>query len=180
MPIPRRTPLAAGRSIQGLIERHCMDILASEGIAIERRCMQHGTTSVFRHSVAVTHACVSLACRLRVPVHERDLLRGALLHDYFLYDWHESDPAHRLHGFRHPRTAYENARRDFALTAIEGNMILRHMFPLTPVPPTCREAWLLCMADKYVVTRETARGLVRRLRGRGDARRAGRQPSDAA
>ena len=31
---------------------------------------------------------------------------------------------------------------------MEAEIILRHMFPLTPVPPRCREAVLVCLVDK--------------------------------
>ena len=79
----------------------------------------------------------------------RALVRGALLHDYFLYDWHAFDGgAHRLHGLFHAGRALKNARAEHALSPIEENAIHRHMFPLTPIPPRCREGWLVCLADK--------------------------------
>jgi len=81
-----------------------------------------------------------------------------LLHDYFLYDWHDPDPSHRLHGFRHPFFALARAEEDFELTPRERNIIVRHMFPLVPVPPTCREAWIVCLADKWCALRETVAG----------------------
>jgi uncharacterized protein len=31
---------------------------------------------------------------------------------------------------------------------MEEDMILRHMFPLTPVPPRTKAGWLLCLYDK--------------------------------
>ena len=86
---------------------------------------------------------------------EEKLVRGALLHDYFLYDWHQKDPSHRLHGFRHPKTALGNAQRDYYLNWKEKNIIARHMFPLIPVPPQCREAWIVCLADKWCALGET-------------------------
>ena len=92
---------------------------------------------------------------LRIRTDQRALVRGALLHDYFLYDWHKADPSHRLHGFYHPGTALRNARQDFALTPREENIIHRHMFPLTPMPPATREAWIVCLADKYCAAAET-------------------------
>lgn len=55
------------------------------------RYMQHGCTSVFRHSVSVAHYSLYLAWKMHIPVDEKALIRGALLHDYFLYDWHEKD-----------------------------------------------------------------------------------------
>jgi hypothetical protein len=82
-------------------------------------------------------------------------VRGALLHDYFLYDWHEKDGGHRLHGFRHPAFALYNASKDFSLNRKERNIIARHMFPLTVLPPRCLEAWIVCFVDKYCAFSET-------------------------
>ena len=119
------------------------------------RYMQHGDTSVFRHSVSVAYFSYYLALKMNAPVDIHSLIRGALLHDYFLYDWHQKDPSHRLHGFRHPKTALGNAQRDYHLNWKEKNIIARHMFPLIPVPPQCREAWLVCLADKWCALGET-------------------------
>lgn len=121
----------------------------------ERNYLQHGSTTVYEHSVHVALASIFLAEWLHIRVDGPSLLRGALLHDYFLYDWHDPCPGHRLHGFTHPKTALQNASRDFNLTEIEKNIIARHMFPLTLVPPTCREAWIVCLADKYCALQET-------------------------
>lgn len=78
-----------------------------------------------------------------------DLVTGALLHDYFLYDWHESATApDRWHGFTHPFHALHNAERDFDLTPIERDVIVHHMFPFVPIPPRTREGWVVTIADK--------------------------------
>lgn len=82
--------------------------------------------------------------------------RAALLHDYFLYDWHDwDDGAHRLHGFTHGQAALRNAVRDFRLNAIERDSIACHMFPMTLKPPSYIEGYLVTMADKISATRET-------------------------
>ena len=73
----------------------------------------------------------------------------------FIQHWHENDPSHRLHGFTHPKRALINATADWNLSDRTQNIILRHMFPLTPVPPACREAWLVCLADKVCALAET-------------------------
>ncbi len=115
----------------------------------EAAYIQHGVTPCLLHSIAVAYYCDCLARRLRpLRFRRRQLLRGALLHDYFLYDWHDPDPTHRLHGFHHPARALENAGQDFPLDPVERNIILRHMFPLTPIPPKYREAVLVCLVDK--------------------------------
>lgn len=136
--------------------REMVDELEQNGrLAIEKKYFQHGSTTIFEHSVKVAYVSLKLKRRLHINADERSLVRGALLHDYFLYDWHIKGDRRSLHGFSHPKKALENAKEDFALTAIEENIIARHMFPLTLVPPTCREAWIVCLADKYCALGET-------------------------
>ena len=133
--------------------------LEREGrLGLCREFVQHGDVSVYEHVVAVAVESCRMAdalARHGIAVDRPSLVRGALLHDYFLYDWHDPDPSHRLHGFRHPFFALRNAEDDFTLDERERNIIARHMFPLVPVPPTCREAWIVCGADKLVALRET-------------------------
>lgn len=118
--------------------------------------IQHGCTSVYQHSLSVAYLSCLIAENLSISVDWHDLIRGALLHDYFLYDWHDSSHQHpRPHGFTHPESAYRNAAKEFTLSLKEITIIKRHMFPLTPIPPTCREAWIVCLADKYLSLFET-------------------------
>ncbi len=133
-------------------------ILSSEGQQM-KQFTQHGTTSVFEHCVSVAKYSLLFSYFLEKTLHIKcdrtSLVRGALLHDYFLYDWHESDPSHRLHGFTHPATACKNADRDFELNDIERDIISKHMFPLTIVPPRYRESVIICLADKWCALCET-------------------------
>jgi len=121
----------------------------------EKYCLQHGKTSVYEHSLQVAQMSLRLANHMHMKVDRERLIRGALLHDYFLYDWHDRHNGHPLHGFSHPQTAYENAARDFDLSDLEKDIITHHMFPLTPHPPVSKEAWLVCMADKLCACAET-------------------------
>lgn len=133
-------------------------------LGMERRYYQHGVTTIFQHSINV--ACVSckIAEKYHLDVDYYALIRGALLHDYFLYDWHVKDRSHRFHGFTHPRRALENADKEFQLTETERNMIYCHMFPLTPIPPSTKEAWIVCVADKICALSETMMPLLCRLK----------------
>ena len=113
--------------------RKIIEHIAKDGRSdIQKSHIQHGTTTVFDHSVNVAITSLRLSEKLNaagIRVNRRELIRGALLHDYFLYDWHEKDRSHSWHGFRHPATALKNARNDFELTRVEEDIISRHMFP---------------------------------------------------
>lgn len=118
--------------------------------------IQHGKISVYAHCFSVAVMSIRIANFLDIEIDRKALIRGALLHDYFLYDWHDTDnDAHRWHGFTHPSTALRNAQEDFDLTTRECDIIEHHMFPLVPFPPKCREAWIVCLADKICALKET-------------------------
>ncbi|MBO4927215.1 MAG: HD domain-containing protein [Clostridiales bacterium] len=123
---------------------------------------QHGSSNCYDHSVSVAKASLYIAMLLPFHFKMEQLVRGALLHDYFLYDWHVTKPE-KLHGFSHPHTACRNAKRDFDITPLEENIIKRHMFPLTPVPPRFKESYLVTLADKYIATKEFFAALRQRL-----------------
>ena len=140
--------------------------LSREGrIRKSRSFIQHGNTSVYEHSVRVAYYSLKAAEFLHLNGHRKELVRGALLHDYFLYDWHipDKENPHRLHGFYHPGVALRNASKEYELTEREKNIIRRHMWPLTVVPPRCREAWIVTTADKWCSFMET----LHMLRGHG-------------
>ena len=132
---------------------------------------QHGNTTVYKHCVNVAVASCRIADLLNLKVDSRALIRGALLHDYFLYDWHEKDSSHRFHGFRHSKTALENAKKEFNLSETEKNIIICHMFPLTVIPPCTKEAWIVCVADKWCATGEVISVLT--FKGKGIAKNVG-------
>ncbi len=119
--------------------------------------VQHGTTSTLLHCIAVAYEANKLAIRFGMDdARRRETVRAALLHDYYLYDWHDGEDWHRMHGFRHARFAAENARADYPdLTQDEENAIRRHMFPLTPVPPSSSVGWVVTLADKKCAAYET-------------------------
>lgn len=138
-------------------ERVAAQVAALENAArvpAMRESVQHGRVSTWGHCVRVANAAVALSEALHLRVSERELIRAALLHDYFLYDWHE--PGHTAHATMHPVFALENAREDFDLTPLEENAIAAHMWPLPPGRvPASREAWLICAADKWCSLGET-------------------------
>ena len=136
------------------------DILLDPKAQQMKNFTQHGNTTVFEHCVSVAKFSLLMAQYLekmfKLKFDKDSLVRAALLHDYFLYDWHDKTvPGHNIHGFTHPRTAMLNADRDFGLNEIEKDIISKHMFPLTIMPPRHRESVLVTLADKWCALCET-------------------------
>ncbi len=124
--------------------------------------MQHGDVPVYKHCLAVAVCSLKLADFWKLDIDSDSLIRGALLHDYFLYDWHDSSVCLNWHGFVHPKKALANAQEDFDLNDLEKDIIVHHMFPLNLSPPRSKEAWLVCIADKLCAITETVKGRKRR------------------
>ncbi|MGN0371743.1 MAG: HD domain-containing protein [Enterocloster sp.] len=118
--------------------------------------IQHGNTTCKAHCIQVSYLGYKF-CK-RFGGNWRSAARAGLLHDLFLYDWHTHarETGNYFHGFTHPRTALENARKYFELSQEEADIILRHMWPLTPVPPVSRAGYAITCADKACSTAETA------------------------
>lgn len=132
------------------------DLWASGPVRSMEGYPQHGETSCLLHSLRVSYLSY---CRcLQKGLDARAAARAGLLHDLFLYDWHTYRRPRGVllpHGFTHPRTALENARRFFVLTDVEEDCILHHMWPLTPVPPLTAEGMVITRVDKWVSLLET-------------------------
>ena len=142
-----------------LLRKYASDILRSQNFQSTRNYIQHGTIPVHRHCIDVSNQSIKISKALGIRCNERELIRGALLHDYFLYDWHDKSRKNyqRLHGFYHPGIAFRNAEKEYHLTDRERDIIKKHMWPLTVIPPACREAWIVTTADKYCSLLETLR-----------------------
>lgn len=114
--------------------------------------IHHGHTNVYDHSVMVARVSLSIAKILRLK-NKKDIVIGALLHDYFLYDWH--DEVKRWHGFTHSRVALNHAKKDYHLSPLSEDIIDKHMFPLTIKPPKYIGSWIVSIADKYCAVAES-------------------------
>ena len=126
------------------------DIMESPVFQSMDRYIQHGTTTTKAHCIQVSYLSYCICKK-----HSLDYVaaaRAGLLHDLFLYDWHTA--GNHIHGFTHPGVAMRNARKYFDLTPQEQNIILRHMWPLTPIPPKSAEGMVIVYADKFCSVNE--------------------------
>jgi uncharacterized protein len=118
--------------------------------------IQHGNTTTFTHCLCVSYYSYLAAVRLPFRFDNRSIIRGAMLHDFYLYDWHVPDKSHKLHGYKHPGFALTNARKYYELTPVEADIIEKHMWPLTlRKAPLYKEAMLVCLVDKFCSLTET-------------------------
>lgn len=154
------------------IQQLAGDILEHPRFQQLRSFQHHGEgNSVYDHSVAVAEAAYAIARRMRLSGDETaSVVRAALLHDFFGYDWHSDrfrrflsryagwQRLVRMHGFVHGHIAAERAARIFGLNAAECEAIARHMFPLAAMPRT-RLAWIVSLADKIVAAKEMTAAL---------------------
>lgn len=133
------------------------DIRKHEQVQKMKQFIQHGHVSTYEHCEAVTSLSYEINKRLHLHADPDILLKGAMLHDFYLYDWHEKgDGTHRLHGFRHAEIASRNAIQYLDMDEKICHVIRSHMWPLNPVKiPKIREAWIVCLADKCVSLHET-------------------------
>ncbi|MCM1091211.1 MAG: phosphohydrolase [Butyrivibrio sp.] len=145
------------RDLNSKIKAEASDILHSDNFQSTKAHIQHGNMTVNKHCIDVAKCSLAISEKLHIPCNRRELIRGALLHDYFLYDWHSKEHVqpYKLHGFFHPGIALKNASKEYKLTPREKDIIKKHMWPLTVIPPTCREAWIVTTADKWCSLLET-------------------------
>ena len=133
------------REFYGMIR----DIVKSDAFRAMKRHRHHVRSNAYRHSLRVAYLCYRHHKRRGTRVDLAEFVRGALLHDYYLYDWHNREKGNRLHLFTHPKRALENALCAYpSLTPLQQDMIRHHMFPLTLCPPKTRAGWLVCFYDK--------------------------------
>lgn len=131
------------------------DVLKSGKMQALRTFVQHGAVTRYEHCLSVSYIALELADKLRANVDRRSMVRGALLHDFFMYDWHDPGNLRLMHGFTHAKEALQNAQKEFELNDIERDVIKKHMFPLNIALPRYKETVLVSAADKISAVLET-------------------------
>ncbi len=153
--------------MDSIVERYAGEILRNERFQQLRKFTHHGIdNSVYDHSVAVAEAAYKIAGWMRLSGDETaSVIRAALLHDFFGYDWHGERYRRYLHhftgfkrlthnhAFLHGYIAASRAKQFFGLNDAECEAIKRHMFPLSAMPRT-KLAWIVSIADKAVASKE--------------------------
>ncbi|MDD2434645.1 MAG: HDIG domain-containing protein [Bacilli bacterium] len=130
------------------------DILNHEEFIKRKNFHHHENRSVYVHCLTVSIKAYKVAKKLNLDKNKAAI--GGLLHDFYLKDWqktiHIKKSFFKLHGFTHSKEALENSKNYFPTLVDKkiSNIIVRHMFPLTPIPPLYLESWIVTIVDKYV------------------------------
>lgn len=126
--------------------------------------IKHHNESVYDHSVKVAFYAYRIAYKRGLDW--ESTIRGALLHDFFLYKFKKSLSFQLItdsikHAINHPKIALTNASRHFVLNDKERNIIKGHMFPFGA--PKSKEAWIVSFVDKYIAIFEYSENFIRMM-----------------
>lgn len=138
-----------------LFERYAVKLIQSPDVRKMDKYIQHADVTCLEHCISVAYMSCVISEKFHIHVDGESLVRGAMLHDFFLYDWHLKSGRKGLHGFTHPKTALLNAQKCFDLNNKEKDIIVKHMWPLTPALPKYRESFIVGAADKICSVIET-------------------------
>ncbi|MDF5581100.1 hypothetical protein P3730_24785, partial [Vibrio parahaemolyticus] len=123
------------------------DLIHHDKVKSMDNFIQHGDISTLNHALNVSYKSYIISKKLNLKY--VSCARAGLLHDFFLYDWHNHEPLDNLHGFIHPKLALKNAEENFQLSDLEKDIIVKHMWPLTVKFPKYKESYVVCLVDKY-------------------------------
>lgn len=124
-------------------------------IQLLKQIPQHKGSNTYAHCVNVACEAYRMAKQLKWDIDIEALIKGALLHDYYLYDTETMPYSDYRHAMLHPKLAAANAEKLFPLSDKERNIILSHMWPIPGAPlPRSKEAWLVSAADTVCAWRE--------------------------
>jgi len=136
------------------------DILSHPKVQEMRNYKHHASIDCLEHSLYVSKTAYKVAGKLNLDA--KSVARGALLHDFYLYDWHVEGSHEGLHGFNHAALALENATAYFELNPLERDIIEKHMWPLNLRFPSYVESYIVMVVDKYCTVMETLNLFIRR------------------
>ena len=148
------------------------DVLKSREFQKRKLFMHHHNLSVWDHSILVSFYAFVAASYFHAD--KRVCAIAGLLHDFYDQAWIDTPEIRELdggihaknldikqklfhkHGFTHAASAAKNYVKYFPELENKRitNAILRHMFPLTPIPPKYLEGYIITCVDKINSTRE--------------------------
>ena len=129
--------------------------LHDEKILRMKEISMHRGSNCYEHSFKVAKKAIKKSLK-RKDVKLEVVLLGAILHDYYLYDWRKDRSKLKKHGKNHPEIAIKNATKDFDISEDVKKVIKSHMWPLNIKEyPKSKEAKIVSISDKAVTIVES-------------------------
>ena len=122
------------------------DIIINDSVQGLKRFKHHYGSTRFEHSLSVAYYSYVVCKFLHLDYISAS--RAGLLHDLFFYD-NEIGTKPSFHLWKHPKIALLNAQKNFKLNNKECDIILKHMWPITFIPPKYIESYIISLVDKY-------------------------------
>ena len=134
------------------LEKIYQTFLNDEKIKRMMNIQMHRGSNCYVHSFKVAKKSIQRALQINDKKINLELvLIGAILHDYYLYDWRDDRSKLRKHGKNHPHIAAENAEKDFDVSKEVKKIISSHMWPINFSEfPNTKEARIVSICDKAV------------------------------
>lgn len=140
------------------------DLLENETVQSLKQFRHHVQTTRFQHSLNVAYYNY-IFCK-RFGWDARSAARAGMLHDLFFYNRKEyiRKSGEAFHNKRHPQMACSEASQLFTLSTREKDIILKHMWPMTPTRvPRYKESMVIVLTDKYCALLEVTIPLFRKI-----------------
>lgn len=147
----------------------------SQYFIINKEYKHHGgDNTIYKHCISVGYRAYKMCKALSMSKERTEsVVKAALLHDIFGYSWTNNkddikniwrkykgiNRIKMLHAFHHGIAAVENISKYECLNDNQKDAIIKHMFPLYPIPPRHIEGWILVIADKLVAIQEIINGI---------------------
>jgi uncharacterized protein len=128
------------------------DIVCIPEYQLLKNYTHHYYTNRYQHCLNVAWYSFLMSRKLHLNV--RSCTRGAMLHDFYLYENIHTKEEVKKHIQTHPKVALENAQRFIRLDDVEIDCIVHHMWPRVKGKPKTKEGYIVTVADKYAASLE--------------------------
>ena len=137
------------------LENLYQSFLNNEKILRMKDISMHRGSNCYIHSFKVAKKAIKKSINKK-NINLEVVLIGAILHDYYLYDWRQDRSKLKKHAKNHPGIAINNAINDFDISDDVKNVIKTHMWPINiKAFPNTKEAKIVSLSDKAVTIRES-------------------------
>lgn len=127
---------------------------------LELKNYQHHGVNRYDHSYRVAYYTYKTTKLLNINY--ISATKAAMLHDFFFDEVKEKSAINRYR--LHPIYAVKNSKKYFTLTPLEENIIKRHMFPITLLPPKYLESWIVDIIDDIISIYEKCHSITQNLK----------------